>query len=141
MPVIGAVMTPFPYFVQIDDSIAKVQQLMVEHSIRHIPVQHEGSVVGVISDRDLRALPGDTLSPTAQHETRVRDVLAPNPYIVDFNTPLAEVVRKMAARQIGSAIVLRRGRLAGILSSTDVCRILASILEARYPEGDGNSAA
>ena len=141
MPIIGAVMTPFPYFVQIDDSIAKVQQLMVEHSIRHIPVQHEGTVVGVISDRDLRALPGDTLSPSMQHETRVRDVLSPNPYIVDFNTSLAVVVRKMAARQIGSAIVLRRGRLAGILSSTDVCRILAGILEARYPESDGNDAA
>jgi hypothetical protein len=36
---------------------------------------------------------------------------------------------------IGSAIVVRQERLAGILSVTDVCRVLAEILRHRFPGG------
>jgi len=41
-------MTPFPYFVETDDDIAKVRRLIDEHRIHHIPVQQEGRVIGVV---------------------------------------------------------------------------------------------
>ena len=64
-------------------------------------------------------------------------------FIAPFRAPLNEVVFEMAERRIGSVIVQRQGKLAGILSSIDVCRILGEYLEALFPTGNrgGNSAA
>ena len=44
---------------------------------------------------------------------------------------------------IGSVIVQRQGKLAGILSAIDVCRILGEYLESMFPNGrrGGDSAA
>jgi signal-transduction protein with cAMP-binding, CBS, and nucleotidyltransferase domain len=64
-----------------------------------------------------------------------------NPYIVAFNTPLNEVVAQMAMRRIGSVIVTRRGKLAGILSAMDVCRIFAEYLENQFGVTTGSDAA
>jgi hypothetical protein len=49
----------------------------------------------------------------------------------------------MAKRRIGSVLVQRKGKLAGILSAIDVCRILGEYLEMLFPRGSkgGNTAA
>ena len=47
MPIVGAVMTSFPYFVEVDDTAAKMERMMDEHSIRHLPVQEKGEVIGI----------------------------------------------------------------------------------------------
>ena len=39
IPAIGAVMTPFPYVVQVDDSVLVARALMIEHDVRHLPVK------------------------------------------------------------------------------------------------------
>ena len=67
--------------------------------------------------------------------------MLPDTYLVEIDAPLARVASEMADRHIGSAIVVRRGKLAGILSVTDVCRVLAELLDEIYPTGDGDAAA
>jgi signal-transduction protein with cAMP-binding, CBS, and nucleotidyltransferase domain len=69
--------------------------------------------------------------------------MVPEPYIASFRAPLNEVVFEMAKRRIGSVIVQRQGKLAGILSAIDVCRILGEYLESMFPSGSrgGNTAA
>ena len=62
-------------------------------------------------------------------------------YIVAFDTPLHEVALEMAKRHIGSAVVLHHEKLAGILSATDICRILAEIFESEFSPGTGDDAA
>jgi acetoin utilization protein AcuB len=64
-----------------------------------------------------------------------------DPYVTGFNTPLNEVVSQMGLRHIGSAVILRRGKLAGILSTVDVCRILAEYLENAFAPAKSDSAA
>jgi CBS domain-containing protein len=64
-----------------------------------------------------------------------------DPYLVAFETPLNEIALEMAKRHIGSAIVLHHEKLAGILSATDICRILAEILESEFLSSDGDDAA
>jgi CBS domain-containing protein len=64
-----------------------------------------------------------------------------DPYIVAFDTPLNEVAFEMAKRHIGSAIVLHHEKLAGILSATDICRILADIFESEFSPDTGDDTA
>ncbi len=140
MPPVGAAMTPFPHFVEAGDSVEKIEELMDRHEIRHVPVQEGGHVIGIVSERDLHHVVNPSLPPRDKSRIRARDVLRPDPYVVEIDAPLAAVVSTMAERQLGSAIVVKRGKLAGILSVTDVCRILGEILAHRFP-GSGNDAA
>jgi acetoin utilization protein AcuB len=135
MPSVGVAMTPFPHAVGPDASVLEVEQLMQAHRIRHIPVQDEGRVLGIVSERDLHHLVHMALPRSDKSRLRVRHLLLPDPYVVEMSAPLDEVAGEMAARHIGSAIVVRHGRLAGIFSAVDACRLLAEILRDRFGEG------
>ena len=141
MPRVGAVMTSFPYSVDIGEGIAGIEAMMDEHGIRHLPVQQNGRVVGVVSERDLHHRIGRGAPAEQKARLTARDVMVGEPYVVSFSTPLNEVVAQMALRRIGSAIVMRRGKLAGILSAVDVCRIFAEYLTAWFPGAGGDLAA
>ena len=140
-PPVSAVMTPFPYFARPEDPVSRVVELMRDHDIRHIPVKDHDEVVGIVSDRDIRwiDLPGST--PGGPEEVTVRDVQIPDPYTAELATPLDTVLREMSARRIGTAVVVRAGKLAGIVTVTDVCEALADLLEQRFGPSNGDDAA
>jgi CBS domain-containing protein len=140
-PTVGSVMTPFPYFVDELDPVSKLEELMSAHGIRHVPVQRDGHVVGIVSERELHQLVNRSLPAVDKNRIRARDVLIAEPFVTEIDTPLQTVVREMAERHIGSAIVVRRGKLAGILSVTDVCRELANLLDELHPPPRDDEAA
>jgi len=143
MPIVGSVMTSFPYFVEVEDTAAKMERMMDEYNIRHLPVQENGKVIGIVSERDLHHHIKREAAEAEKDRIQARDIMVPHPYIVPFRAPLNDVVFEMAKRRIGSVIVQRQGKLAGILSAIDVCRILGEYLESMYPGGrrGGNTAA
>ena len=141
MPIVGVVMTSFPYFVDSDDPVGRLEKMMDDRGIRHLPVQEKGKLVGIVSERDLHHRLPRIAQPEEKARLRARDIMVSNPYVVAFNTPLNEVVSQMAMRRIGSVIVTRRGKLAGILSAMDVCRIFAEYLENQFGSGSGADAA
>lgn len=135
MPSVGAAMTPFPYSVGPDASVLEVEYLMQTHRIRHVPVQDDGRVLGVVSERELHQLVHAALPDTDKSRLRIRHLLGQDPYVAEMATPLDEVAQEMAERHVGSAAVLRHGKLAGIFSSVDACRLLAEFLRDRFSEG------
>ena len=141
IPHVGAVMTPFPHSVDSDDTVAEVERLMSEHRIRHIPVQQDGRVVGIISQRDLYRLLERFLPDEKKANIRARDIMIHEPYIVAFDAPLNEVALEMAKRHIGSVIVVHHQKLGGILSATDICRLLAEILESEFSASTADDVA
>ena len=135
-PSVGSVMTPFPFFVEADDPIKQVEVLFRSHPIRHVPVKEGSAVVGIVSQRDLLRWVPEDLPPMERHRMQVREVMTLDPYVVAFGTPLEEVLRVMVERNLGAAIVSHGARLAGILTTTDVCRLLADVLIHRFEPGD-----
>jgi CBS domain-containing protein len=141
IPQVGSVMTPFPYFVDTDAEIAAVERLMDEQQIHHIPVEQEGRVVGIVLAQDLYHLIDRFLPNTDKSRFRARDIMMAEPYVVSFETPLNEVLLEMAKRRSGAAIIVHHEKLAGILSATDICRILAEIFESEFsPRTDDDAA-
>lgn len=132
MPTIKVAMTTFPHSIDIDASLADAWQMMLEHGIRHLPVTEDGKLVGILTERDLRLVlrPGSDQTGGA-----VRIACTLDAYEVEDDTPLDVVARELAERQIGSALVVRHEKLVGILTSTDVCRLLADFLESRFGGG------
>jgi len=141
IPMVASVMTPFPYWIDVDDSVRRARGLMVEHQIRHLPVMQGRSLVGVLSDRDLKRALDPTLGLPPEDELFVRDVYVSDPYVVDSSTALDVVLEHMAAHHVGSALVTSHGRLAGIFTATDACRLYCDHLRKLFPPRSGEDVA
>lgn len=141
MPTIKAVMSPFPYSVDVDASLADAQAFMREHHIRHLPVTQGGELVGSISDRDIKLVLGPDFAYPDATKTRVTEAMVRDAYIVDMDTRLDEVLAHMAEHHLGSAIVTRRGKLAGIFTVTDACQHFAEFLRAQVRRAGDDDAA
>ena len=140
VPPVAAAMTPFPHYVLAETPVDEIEALMDQHAIRHVPVQQGREVVGMVSRRDLQRLVNPSLPAVDRRRIRARDIMVRDPFVVDFATPLDEVLQEMAERRIGSTVVVHNGRLAGIFSVTDACRVLAQVLEARFRPGPDEAA-
>ena len=136
MPRVARLMTPFPYSLDANADVTTAWAMMEEHGIRHIPVTQGETVLGVVSERDLWRCQAE-----GRNDIDMGGLVSAAPFIVEWSASLAEVAREMGARKIGSAVVLRDGRLAGILTTTDVCVYLAEVLEEHYHSPTTDDAA
>jgi acetoin utilization protein AcuB len=143
IPTLASVMTPFPYSIGSDADIAEARAMMAEHEIHHLPVMHAGKLVGLLWDRDIRvarALETDL----PREGVEVGTVCNREPYVVDIGERLDRVADEIAHRRVAAAIVMRGDKLAGILTTTDICRLLAETLRAHAhvsgDDGDGDAA-
>ncbi|MCG8534044.1 MAG: CBS domain-containing protein, partial [Pseudomonadales bacterium] len=62
-------------------------------------------------------------------------------YVVDIHAPLENVLRVMAEKHLGSALVTKNDKLAGILTQNDVFKKFAEVLVKLKAKPDGNDAA
>ena len=140
IPPIKSVMTPFPWSVDEEATVAQAQEFMRQHRIHHLPVTRDGRLVGLVSDRDIKLVLGPDFAYPGEQETRVVDVMVRDAYVVDLEARLDEVLQHMAAHQVGSAIVTREGRLAGVFTMTDACRQFAEFLREQFRRSGGDAA-
>ena len=117
IPKMMSVMTPIPQTIDADSNLFEAQALMERHGIRHLPVTNGQSLVGVISDRDIRHFIDPAVN--APLPRPVRDVMTKDPYVVEPHRPLDEVLLTMAERKIGCVVVAENGEPAGIFTTTD----------------------
>lgn len=137
-PSLATVMTPFPYAVSLEAPIDEAEHLIAEHDIHHLPVTDKHGIVGIVTSRDLVSTGSGK---RRRRELRVEDVCVKDVYVVDLREPLENVVSTMVERRIGSAIVTRQGRLAGVFTWIDACRCLGTLLHVYAPPVGGDDAA
>lgn len=113
---------------------------MVDLGVRHLPVKNAaGQLIGVVTDRDIKLVLGPYVDSSPSTDIRVRAAFVADVYTVDLETPTDEVVAYMAEHRLGCSLVTKEGRLAGIFTTVDACRLLADRL--RGSPGPGDQAA
>ncbi len=141
LPTLATTMTPFPYSIDCEQTIERAAQMMQEHGIHHLPVTEGGELISVISDADIKLASSPFTGVSQNEELLVKDVCTDRVYVADIHDGLAQVLRVMHQRHIGSVLVCKNGRLAGILTATDVFRKFADLLDQLNPDHGGNDAA
>lgn len=105
--------------------------LMRIKKIRHLPVTMNDQVVGIISDRDIKAaLNMDGVDPA---KGLVHYFCKDAVYTVSPDMPLDKVAEAMAQNHYGSVVVMKDGKLAGIITLVDICRALSYVIRAQFP--------
>ncbi len=132
-------MTPSPITVAPDASVTAALRLMRESKVRRLPVvDHHGRLVGIVSDKDLlHASPSPATSlavweiPELLSRLKVEKVMTREVVTVHEETPLEEAARIMADQRIGGLPVMRGETLVGIITETDLFKILLELLGGR----------
>lgn len=132
-------MTPNPVTVAPDASVPAALRLMREKKIRRLPVvDGHGRLVGIVSDKDLlHASPSPATSlavweiPELLSRLKIDKVMTREVITVGEETPLEEAARIMADKHIGGLPVMAGDALVGIITETDLFKILLELLGGR----------
>lgn len=141
IPAIKSVMTPFPYSVDNSDSIEHAQQFLRQHVIHHLPVTEKGELIGILTDRDISLYLDAGSGDTELQKAQVRDISMGEPYIVDLNERLDNVLQTMAKQKKDAVLVTRHGKLAGVFTYSDACRSFSDYLREQFKPPGGSDAA
>ena len=124
--------------VRPDMPILEALNLLQQEKIRRAPVVKDGKMVGIISDKDLlNASPSDATSLSVweinylMSKVEVEDVMTRDVLTITEDTPLEEAARVMADNKVGGLPIMRDGRVAGIITETDLFKILLELMGAR----------
>lgn len=108
-----------------------------EH-IRRAPVIKDGKLLGIVTENDLRnasASPSTTLSVWEMNylisKITVKQVMSKKVKSIDIDTPIEEAARIMADSKIGGLPVTRSGKVAGMITETDLFKVFLELMGAR----------
>lgn len=116
-----------------NDRLTRADELMRRGRLRHLPVlDDDGEIAGILSQRDMyrgalsRLLGyGEHAQDRLYEQLLVKEVMSADVVRIDPDATLREAARLMVERGVGSLLVVRDGRLEGILTEGDFVRAVA----------------
>ena len=114
--------------------LPEARRLLRQHHIRRLPVMDaEGRLVGIVTEGDINRV-------SDSHVTDVRDynlyhrignlpigeIMTHDPVTVTPDTPIIDVARLLLDNRIGGVPVLEDARVVGVLTESDLFRLIVT---------------
>ena len=122
--------------------VERVRELMEHERIRHLPVVKNGTLVGIITERDLKRVisPSPPTFPVRQEgkpqpsgapgDLSAEAIMTKGAYSAKPTDPLLSPALRMLNEKIGALpVVDEAGKLVGILTETDLLKALVFLLQ------------
>ena len=136
-------MTPDPVTIGPKTTVPEAHKLMKEHDFRRLPVVDDhGRLIGIVTLSDLReAGPSSAttlsifelnylLAQLTVEKIMTRDVITVSP-----DATIRDAANLMLKREVGALPVMENGRLVGIITESDIFRVIVQQPEsATSPE-------
>ena len=130
-------MTPNPITITPQTTLPEAHRLMNEHNVRRLPVVNKGKLVGIVTRGDVREAQASDATTLSVYELNylldqipAKEFMAYEPITVSADAPIGEAARRMLQHKIGGLPVVEYGELVGIITETDLCRMLILQLES-----------
>jgi len=108
------------------ESAGAALERMRRTRIRHLVVQDGEKIVGVVSDRDI--------APASQRRQQtVEDVMSSPAMTCSPDTTLRQAANLLRGRTVGCLPVVADGRIAGIVTTTDLLDLIGGGVEVERP--------
>jgi acetoin utilization protein AcuB len=135
---VGERMSRPPITIEPEMSIHDALSLFKKEHIRRAPVIKGGALLGIVSDKDLlnaSPSPVTSLSVWEIHyllsKLTVKEVMTKEVITVTEDTPIEEAARIMADNKIGGLPVIKKTRVVGIITETDLFKLFIELMGAR----------
>ncbi len=111
--------------VDVDDRLMKIEEIFKLHQIHHVPVVEEGSLVGIISYKDILKLLREALHQRQDLDgSRItaRDIMTKDPIALDCDDSIGLAADIILVNKFHSLPVLDGEELAGIVTNHDLLK-------------------
>ena len=121
------------------ESVLHAMHVMRDRGIKHLPVVKDGKLVGVISDRDIKAYCPSKATALDVYEINyllskasVREAMGARLLTIAPDAPVEDAALMMLDENVGCLPVVAGETLAGIISDRDIFRALVDISGVRH---------
>lgn len=126
--------------LQETDSLLDARMIFVRSSFRHLPVLSGRKIVGIVTEHDIRQHSPSLLTGVNQEEynrvletTPVTRAMTREPVTATPDQPVFEAAQLLYSRRFGCLPVVEKGELVGIVTTSDMLRLLVQIIQSRGP--------
>ena len=129
-----------------DDDVVRAFAFFHKKKFRHLPIVDKGKVVGILSDRDIKKLlnfpkglvanPGGTtftIAPTKIKSIMGKRLTTKGLITIEPEKRVADAATIMVKRKIGALPVVRKGKLVGIITETDILKAIVELFDVIEP--------
>lgn len=124
-------MSPNPVIIGPKVTLPEAQGVMKERRIRRLPVVDRGRLVGILTEGDLRGAESSaatTLSILEWHyllgKLTVEKIMTWEPITLKPDATIRQAAQLMLAHKIGGLPVVENDKLIGIITESDIFRVL-----------------
>jgi len=123
-----------------DRSMMKAAKLMKDHKFKRIPIVDEkGRLVGIVSDRDVKAASPSKATSLDMHElyyllseVKINDIMTKSPACIHPENTVERAAVMMLKGKFGGLPVVDEGNhVVGIITDSDIFKVLISITGVR----------
>ncbi|MBW1673309.1 MAG: CBS domain-containing protein [Deltaproteobacteria bacterium] len=121
-----------------DTSIHDAKKIMQAHKIRRLPVMRKDKLVGLVTEHMLLEAAPSAATSLSIHELHyllakmtVKDIMVRNPYTIAPDMPVEEALQLGQEMGYGAFPVIEDGRLVGMVTESDIVRIMTRVLGVR----------
>jgi acetoin utilization protein AcuB len=114
------------------------KKIMEAHKIRRLPVMKKDKLVGLVTKHMLLEAapsPATSLNIWEVHyllaQMTVKDIMVKNPYTISPDMPAEEALQLGQEKGYGGFLVVENGRLVGVVTESDIVRIMTRVLGVR----------
>ena len=133
-------MTKNPVTINPEASVVEASELMKNEKVHRLPVlDRDKNLIGVISEKDILFATPSPASSLSIHEMAyllskltVRKLMTKNPVTISRTTTVEEAARLMVDQDLSCLPVVEDGKLVGIVSKSDMFKILLELFGARH---------
>ena len=118
-----------------NDTLDIAQGLMVDNSIRHLPVVDGGELVGILTESDIRGaflseihLKSDTVPKLDPKTMKVKNHMTRDPLTVLPETNIEDAALLIYENKIGCLPVVRDNKMVGIISIMDILGLFIDMM-------------
>lgn len=121
--------------VKASEPIRRAWELVIDKKLRRFPVVDGDTLVGIVTDRDLRDATASSvvLIEKQYHDflldtVLIESIMTPNPRTVTPDVSLKEAAKLILEMKVGGLPVVEEDRLGGIITETDLISALIEVL-------------
>jgi CBS domain-containing protein len=136
-----------PILIRSTTTLADAQRIMEHRKVRRLPVVEDGRLVAIVTWGDLRAAQPSAATTLSIHEWRalleratVAESMTREPVTIAPNAMVFDAAQRMLDHKIGGLPVVAEGRVVGVITESDLLRLLIADATGTTDHAHGREA-